>query len=53
MQGRRAESLRAAEELGRGMAPMMTAMPEMASMMQPFAAWPVFAQVRLGSGTRF
>ena len=48
MQGRRTESLRAAEELGRGMAPMMTAMPEMASTMQPFAAWPVFAQVRLG-----
>ncbi|HSR07940.1 MAG TPA: hypothetical protein VLM42_12370 [Bryobacteraceae bacterium] len=48
MQGRRAEALRATEELGRGMAPMMTAMPEMASMMQPFAAWPVFAQVRLG-----
>jgi len=47
MQGRRAESLRAAEELGRAMAPMMTAMPEMASMMQPFAAVPVFAQVRL------
>jgi hypothetical protein len=48
MQGRRAESLRAAAELGKGMAPMMAAMPEMASMMQPFAAWPVFAQVRLG-----
>jgi tetratricopeptide (TPR) repeat protein len=48
MQGRRAESLRAAEELGRGMAPMLTAMPEMAAMMQPFAAWPVFTQVRLG-----
>ena len=48
MQGRRAEALRAAEELERGMAPMMTAMPEMASMMQPFAAWPVFAQIRLG-----
>ncbi len=48
MQGRRAESLRAAEELGNGMAPMLTAMPEMAAMMQPFAAWPVFTQVRLG-----
>jgi hypothetical protein len=48
MQGRRAESLRAAEEMGKGMAPMLTAMPEMAAMMQPFAAWPVFTQVRLG-----
>ena len=48
MQGRRAESLRAAEDLERGMAPMMAAMPAMAPAMQPLAAWPVFAQVRLG-----
>ena len=48
MQGRRAESLKAAEEMGSGMAPMLTAMPEMAAMMQPFAAWPVFARLRLG-----
>ncbi len=48
MQGRRAESLRAAEDVQNGMAPMLTAMPAMAAMMQPFAAWPVFTQVRLG-----
>lgn len=47
MQGRKAEALRAADELGRAMTPMMTAMPEMAQMMQPFAAVPVLARVRL------
>ncbi len=48
MQGRKAEALRAAEEMSRGMAPMMSAMPEMAQMMQAFQAVPVFAQIRLG-----
>jgi len=48
MQGRRAESLRAAEDVGNGIAPMLKAMPAMAAMMQPFGSWPLFTQVRLG-----
>ena len=47
MQGRKAEALRASEEMSKAMAPMMTAMPEMAQMMQGLLAVPVLAQVRL------
>jgi len=47
MQGRKAEALRAAGEMKQAMSPMITAMPAMAQMMQPFAAVPVFAQVRV------
>jgi tetratricopeptide (TPR) repeat protein len=45
MQGKRAEALRAAEDLAAAMAPMTTTMPEMADS---FLAVPVFTYVRFG-----